>query len=350
MEVVLGLIFVVAVTFAVILFFRRPRKERGGFEVPDAETAAPPAAGGAPAEIEPRADFDRDAIVTGAPAPQGEAPADSAEAKVGPVQFTVYHPQQLLPGDWQKLLAYVHVRSALDAVAADSERRLQDQTAATGARSKDQLVEIRRGALIQIVPQLPGCIFNPPTADVLWLKDWHCGEFEVTASPDQPGYEADAAVNGRVGFFVESVLVGEVPIWALLATGAEQPPREPRRTAPVDPFGKIFVSYAHDDGDVVDRLGAAYKVLGHEFLRDVDRLRSGEEWNRRLLDFIDEADVFQLYWSEKAQSSPYVEQEWRHALARGQDNFIRPLYWRKPLPPPPRELARLHFDYLPPAK
>jgi TIR domain len=68
-----------------------------------------------------------------------------------------------------------------------------------------------------------------------------------------------------------------------------------------------LVSYAHEDSAVVDRLGRAYKVLGMEFLRDVEKLRSGEKWNPALLAMIERADIFQLYWSRTAKLSRHVE-------------------------------------------
>ena len=67
---------------------------------------------------------------------------------------------------------------------------------------------------------------------------------------------------------------------------------------------------------VVDELEKAYRVLGFQYLRDVRLLRSGQSWSETLLNKIDEADIFQLCWSNAARRSPYVEREWRHALRR----------------------------------
>ena len=82
-------------------------------------------------------------------------------------------------------------------------------------------------------------------------------------------------------------------------------------------------------------------------LQDIEDLRSGQQWNETLLGMIDQADIFQLYWSAAASQSGFVEQEWRHALKRGIEGFVRPVYWTRPLVPPPPELAVLHFAFLP---
>jgi len=39
-----------------------------------------------------------------------------------------------------------------------------------------------------------------------------------------------------------------------------------------------------------------------------------------------------------------VTEEWKYALGLKRDDFVKPLYWEEPLPPPPGELARLHFS------
>ena len=97
----------------------------------------------------------------------------------------------------------------------------------------------------------------------------------------------------------------------------------------------------------MQQLERAYTVLGMQSLRDVHVLRSGEKWHPALLKHIEQADIFQLYWSDNAKHSTYVEQEWRHALKQARPSFIRPLYWEHPMPDPPLELDEIHFAYFP---
>jgi hypothetical protein len=229
-------------------------------------------------------------------------------------------------------------------VEADAKQRLE---VPHGRRIDKATRVIARGAEIVIIPELPGCRFNPTSARLLWLEDWHRVEFRLQAKPDLAGFELGKAVNGRVAFYVESVLVGEVPIWTCISEEADITVADaPASTASAEPYEAIFVSYAHEDSAVVDRLGRAYRVLGMKFLRDVEKLRSGEKWNPALLAMIERADIFQLYWSNAAKRSRYVKAEWRHALKQEKSNFIRPLYWHLPMPQPPRALAQLHFSYL----
>jgi len=264
-----------------------------------------------------------------------------------PVHFTVYHPQELKPMEWYTLLAYVHLPRAKAMVESDRRERIRDEVA-YGSRGAEATQNIARESEILVVPELSGCRFNPPFQRLLWVEDWHRVEFRVQASPEQPDFELGMPARGRVAFYVESVLVGEVPIWGLLTEEASlAEARKGLKASSAETYDAIFVSYSHQDSEVVEMIGRAYKALGMTFLRDVEILRSGEEWNPALLELIETADIFQLYWSEAAQISRYVEQEWRHALAQGKQRFIRPLYWKKPMPEPPRELSGLHFAFYP---
>ena len=284
---------------------------------------------------------DPDDSVLSRPAAGIEPPPD-VQALAPPTRFTVYHPQQLSPGEWQTFLAYVHVSDAKFEVEADSKKRL-DGKRPIGAREVGSKRPIERNATVRAVPELTGCRFNPPVQQVLWVEDWHALAFRVQASPERPDFVANAAVNGRVAFFVETVLVAEVPIWALISEHGEIAPPSALSPSTADPYDAIFVSYAHDDAMVVETLGRSYKALGMKMLRDVEVLRSGEQWNPRLLDLIEEADIFQLYWSAAAKRSPDVEQEWRFALEHCREHLIRPVYWSLPMPAPPVELSHLHF-------
>jgi hypothetical protein len=297
-------------------------------------------------------------------------------------RFTVYHPKEIAPKRWDTLLVYAHVPELQEWVHADAQGRLE-QPEGHGRRTDRARRDIAKGAEITVVPQLPGCRFNPPTDRFLWLEDVHRREFRLRAEPEARGFAPGTAVNGCVAFYVASILVAEVPIWAFIMDqpdSAGQTPAEPRpppglkadwrNIAPMslvdlseaagtqlaasrrhvmasaERYRAIFVSYAHEDNAIVNRLAVAYKILGDVFLRDQEVLRSGEKWNPRLLDLIERADIFQLYWSRAARRSHYVEQEWRHALQKGRGKFIRPVYWQKPMPEPPRELMDLHFAHL----
>ncbi len=100
-------------------------------------------------------------------------------------------------------------------------------------------------------------------------------------------------------------------------------------------------------------LAEAARALGDQYLQDVLTLRAGERWDTRLLELIDDADVFQLFWSHNSMRSRHCRDEWEHALGLQRPLFVRPLYWDEPLPGdpgrglPPSALRALHFVKVP---
>jgi len=107
-----------------------------------------------------------------------------------------------------------------------------------------------------------------------------------------------------------------------------------------------FASYAsRDRREVLKRVQGIEKV-GVDVFMDVKSLRSGEHYQKRLLEQIESRDVFYLFWSQAARMSSWVEKEWRFALERRGIDFIDPVPLVNPSRvPPPRELAdELHFN------
>lgn len=108
-----------------------------------------------------------------------------------------------------------------------------------------------------------------------------------------------------------------------------------------------FASYASADREkVIGRIQGMLKLLPDlDIFLDVSSLRSGENWNKRLIKEINSRDVLFLFWSSAASKSPYVEMEWRHALSQKGIAGIDPVPLESPqkVPPPP-ELSSLHFN------
>lgn len=263
------------------------------------------------------------------------------------VQFTAFYPKAIHSKKWYDVLAYVHLPKYLDAITEDGHSRLKIAQGRAGKSSTTAYQTIERGTEIIAVPELPGCVFNPPRSSILWLEDWHRLDFRLHVAETRETGISSLPRVGRIAFYVGPLLIAETPIWAEISDEIEGTSGDleiERETNSI--YHTIFVSYSHKDTLIVERLATAYKVLGMQYLRDVESLRSGERWNSALLKMITNADIFQLYWSNNAKDSEYVEQEWRHALSLGRENFIRPIFWEHPVPTPPDELNDLHFAHL----
>ncbi|MGH9971817.1 MAG: toll/interleukin-1 receptor domain-containing protein, partial [Pyrinomonadaceae bacterium] len=120
------------------------------------------------------------------------------------------------------------------------------------------------------------------------------------------------------------------------------------------PFRKVFASYSHKDKAIVEWVEEHLRQthLGMEYLRDATHLRAGEVWSPKLMQMIEEANAFQLFWSTNSMYSSFVRQEYQYALSLRRQYFVLPVYWETPFPEkpeenlPPEELRRLHFESL----
>jgi len=278
-------------------------------------------------------------IVANKPQPAPVAPQTSERSDTE-LEFSAYCPRVLRCSSWQDLLVYAHVPSARAGVHADSEQFFGRSARADLSRGRPRTV-VLHGAEIQVVPSLSGCEFNPPSASILWLEDWHRIDFRVRALPSDERHRF-----GSVRFYVGPVLVGELALWTDVATnpvtGSDVLKVEREKA-----YQAVFVSYSSEDTLIVDQLQHAYTVLGMSYVRDIETLRSGQDWNDSILAAIPSADIFQLCWSHAAKRSRFVEREWRCALALRRPRFIRPVFWERPMPSPPDDLAHLHFARLP---
>jgi hypothetical protein len=281
-------------------------------------------------------------------------PAETSPTADRTVQLSAYYPKEAAPDLWLALRAYIYRTFAAPQVLEDAKQQLGEAIRDYRRAEETARADIQEGALVTATPELPGFQINPPSLSLLFVEDWHRFDFKLRATTAP----LEQAANGRITFTVEGVIVADLPLSIFVSSTATTPPptggNNPALPASVantttKPYQSIFCSYSHKDTQIVERVERAYKALGLDFLRDVIKLKSGQDWNAELLNMIDRADIFQLFWSTSAAQSKYVRQEWEHALQRsaGRTAFIRPVYWEEPMPPVPPELGRIHFAFEP---
>ncbi|HKV12903.1 MAG TPA: trypsin-like peptidase domain-containing protein [Thermoanaerobaculia bacterium] len=278
------------------------------------------------------------------------------------VAFTVYKPKTVAPLAWYPLLAFAHLEELPEEERRPGEPSIHAQIegeaeAELGARlrdytdhSEDSSQAIPPEAEITFVPFIPGFRFNPPQATFLFVEAVHKQKFLLQAPPDLDGQVA----RGRLSIYWGRILLAELNLKVRVDNrfrAASSRDAEPEREA-IRPYRDIFASYSHEDTSIVLEFERYARALGDRYLIDRDHLRAGEIWDERLRSMIRQADAFQLFWSQNALRSVFVEREWRYALSLGRESFVRPVYWEEPLPElpernlPPQELRRLHFHRL----
>ena len=257
------------------------------------------------------------------------------------VSFTAIYPKEGSVETWHTLLVYAHLGSALEAVRQDAQR-FQDQLPLPKEVTSSSASRITRGTQLTIIPRCEGLIFNPQRVTLQWLEDYHRADFRFRADPAL----RDDAARGEINTYVGPILVGSLKLAMLFSDNDPAVARRREEHMRMYHQEDIFVSYSHKDTEVVLACQKAYEALGFNVLIDRDTLRSGQVWNERLRYMINTATIFQLFWSQNSCQSEYCRQEWQHALKREKDGFIRPVYWEIPMPEPPEELSKYHFEYM----
>lgn len=327
-----------------------PEEATAGAEPPEEATAGAEPEAVEPAEEAPATTGEPEPVPPPPPMPPVPAAPEAVEPAAGEpaegVQFAAYYPREVRPEDWQPLKAYIFKEFALAAVRADVAAQMgpRPDIRETVAAA---LQPIADDALVTAIPHIPGFEFDPPQASTRFRKDWKRFDFEFRAV-EAP---LDEGADGRITFLVEGVIVADVKLSVYVSRWAGRQTVGPQEST-ARPYQAIFCSYSHRDSAIVEKVERFSRFLFTRYLRDVTSLRSGERWNDRLLEMIDEADIFQLFWSAPAAQSPYVRQEWQYALALRNTGakdryFIRPVRWEEPMPaPPPPELADLQFEHI----
>jgi serine/threonine protein kinase len=106
------------------------------------------------------------------------------------VQFTVYRPGAVRPGEWKTLLAFAHFSEQSEDGAMPTPRPIP-------------LV-----GELTFVPQMNGIEFNPPRVSLLWQESVHKAAFRLRASPHMDGQ----TVRGQMCVYLGSIIVAQVAL------------------------------------------------------------------------------------------------------------------------------------------
>lgn len=275
------------------------------------------------------------------------------------VQFTVFRPRAVPPSQWRTLLAFAHLAELppdadvnepdpLEEVERQAKQVLGPDFQAYGKTTQDSTSAVPRQGQIVFIPAMEGIEFNPPRYEFQWIENVHKAEFRFRAAPQLEGKTA----RGRLTVFLGSLILAEITLQFRVDSRAAAADSKPEERASARPYRNIFASYSHTDVAIVRQFEHHAKALGDRYLRDVVDLRAGQVWNDELMRLIEEANVFQLFWSHNAMRSQFVRQEWEFALSLRRPEFIRPTYWETPFPEapetglPPAHLRRIHFHFI----
>jgi len=272
------------------------------------------------------------------------------------VQFSVYRPGTIAPERWYPMLVFAHLSKRregqnepdpLEEVVRQARQVLDGQFRDFQRLTQDSVEAVPREGEITFVPSAQGIEFNPTRRTFIWLEDVHREKFRLRAPMAKDG----ETLRGSIAVFLGSILLAEIALTIHVdSSHGTSVDTSSLESAHARPYRRIFASYSHKDSAIVNQFEHYAQAIGDRYLRDIADLRSGEVWDERLGQMIEQADVFQLFWSSNSMRSLFVKQEWQHALSLDRTGFVRPTYWEVPLPEssheglPPDELKQLHFQ------
>jgi hypothetical protein len=254
-------------------------------------------------------------------------------------RVTAAFPQSLKHNVWRSLDVFIYLKDFANLVRTKVRRLGIDEGLDYGQIDSEFRNGLKTGCPITVGVYSDHVLVNPESVTIRWFELYNQLTFRVCPKSSAP-------LNTPVSIEVE-VLADQLPVAAMTVpvfVGEEI--SEVVESRDVRWFDDIFASYAREDLPLVRHLRERYDALGLRLFIDADDLRGGVKVRPALFHQIEQSDLFQLFWSKHSKQSKEVALEWRHALTlRSQKGgrFIRPVFWERPMPSPPRELADINF-------
>jgi hypothetical protein len=273
------------------------------------------------------------------PAPgHGGRGAPGSAAAADEVDCTVFAPPKADAGSALLVQVFahlpIHAAQAAEAAAEFDDAAKRRGTTALGTT-------LARGVRLTFELAAAGLTISEAVRTLVWQGRPTSVQFDARVPADA----ASGAVIATVTVSQDSVPIGEIKFKLEVTSGGGGDARRGMPAGEATRYQTAFVSYASQDRAEVLRRVQMLAPAGIKFFQDVMDLVPGQRWSDELYKRIDESDVLFLFWSSAAKSSEWVEREWRYALEKRGTGFIKPVILEgPPIPPPPAELADIHFN------
>jgi hypothetical protein len=261
-----------------------------------------------------------------------------------PVDCSVFAPAEAAAGETILVQVFVHRPEQGDSSGGPA-REFDSGSLRGGFRRLE--IDVEQGAVLRFYLDLPGLVVDEVSRDLIWSGLPGAVEFHVSV----PAGMARGTVSATVHTDLDGIPIGVIR-FKLDVLGAEEAGK-PRRAQPrgdfAFPFRKAYIACASSDRMEVLRRVQILTPLRIEFFQEALNLEPAARWEKQLYRYIDECDLFLLFWSSAAKGSEWVLREVRYALERAaRDPFgrpeIRPLMLESAPVEPPPDLAHLFFD------
>ncbi len=296
------------------------------------------------------------------PPPKPSKPITSTTPPASTAHFSAFYPKEAQVENRYEVVIYAHAESMLEQITQDAEKfKTELGGAVPQPRVAKQSKSLAHGSKITVMLESEEIEFEPDTLTKTWHGDWTRYNFEFR--PKAEFVDETAFVRASImilGFeiakikFALEIIDAQPQVMAMRME--EDAPSNPFAKAKLESatttgYEKIFISYSRKDKLVAEAFKVMQEAAGNDVFFDVDDIRTGEDWQAAIARAIDSADYFQLFWSEHSAGSEWCSYEWDYAINyRCEDDkcreFIRPVWWSAPMPPPPELLGHLNFKKL----
>ncbi len=265
---------------------------------------------------------------------------DNHTEETDDISTCLYAPSEVIPNKSFIIRVYMYLPNEQDVI--DSKIKEIDPTAVK-KEYKPLDIPVKNGDKLSVQLDLSdGVECKNTSKTVTWRGHYtDCSFIAKLIDANQDSIEGTAYV-----------LVNDVPAGEMLFTidVVETKPRELYTRVESHRFSKIFISYAHQDESQVRGIAEGCKMLGKDYFFDRHSLQAGDIFKDKILDYINDADLFVLCWSKNAAESEWVQIEREHALRlirEGKSSLsIYPLCLRPEAPLPIDMSGKYNFGTL----
>lgn len=253
------------------------------------------------------------------------------------LHFSLTGPLSVKPGSAFTVDVWAHLAAHRQAIIEMARQELGKEE--IYLRSKGP-VRIARGSVLTVQLQVEGLKIDEPQDFIEWAGEIGKADFLLLVPEDA----REGSRPGKAQIYLQGQRIVKIDFFIKIGREQGSYHRLPTRG---ERHRRAFMSYAGADKDqVFPRIHGMQKVAPDLLVfLDAAMLRSGEYWEKKLWEVIPTCDVFYLFWSRNASTSPWVEKEWRCALDTKGLDFIDPVPLVSPEEiPPPLELASKHFN------
>lgn len=222
-----------------------------------------------------------------------------------PQSVSVFAPQNITKGETMMVQVFLYLDEEYKKVKVNAIRA--DEFAAERGNCVLDL-NVKAGDKVQIELNILGLEDICPK-QFIWQNRFNRCSFFVEIPKD---YNRDK-ILGEVFVSVNGAIIGEVDFYTQITAA-----RANEGYAPTTHYQnrKTFISYAHEDKELVRIIHMAYESQGIDHFYDRANLRPGDIFPEEIQNYIkNEATLFILCWSRNAENSEYVRLERQLALS-----------------------------------